>query len=129
MPKYYVEFAGQETVLTAADPQAAAMAVADPFLQPHAWVYDDPGLAAEDCQRHLMIEALLHLPTSIRVSERGFGRQDAAIVGVPETVQHWHRLMIGMRRLFVAAGIAPASIARVGGFADPAAAAAPRLPR
>ncbi len=127
-PKYYVQCGPIRMILLAASIEQAAMAAMDRTLQSHLWIYDDPKLGQQDCRDHLMIEALLHLAPTIRISEIGFDRDDAVDVGVPEVITRWHELMIGMHRLFAAAGLPPRSMATVAG-APTRESAAPRLPR
>ena len=105
MAKYYVQCGWTRLVLDSDSPESAALAVMDRILTPHLWIYDDPDLSESDCQAHLMLEALMHLPTEIRVSERGFDSDAAESIPVPETIQSWHALMVGMRRLFSQAGL------------------------
>lgn len=109
MSKYYVECGCVQVVLTAESAEQAALACLDRVLQMHLWIYDDPCLTERDCREHLMLEALLHLDPSVRVNERGFGRNDSVLIGTPETVEQWHRLIASMNRLFVAAGLPPRS--------------------
>ena len=110
MSKFYVQCGPIEIILAADSIDQAAMAVIDRALQPHLWIYDDAELSELDRRDHLMIEALVHLDPEIRISERGFNRPDAVSVGTPETVEHWHRLMTGINRMLVAAGLAPRSM-------------------
>lgn len=105
MSKYYIQCGNVDLVLESESPAQAALSALDRALAPHIWIYDDPGLTPEDCLQHLMLEALLHMPTDISVSERGLGGADAVRVPIPETIQTWHALMVGVRRLFLAAGI------------------------
>ncbi|TWT93739.1 hypothetical protein [Stieleria varia] len=105
MAKFYVQCGPVDLVLDGDSPQQAALAAIDRALSPHLWIYDDPGLTENECRQHLMLEALLHLPPSITVSERGFGADDAVCVPTPETIQMWHALMVGVRRLLMKAGI------------------------
>lgn len=128
MAKFYVQCGPVQSVLTADSVEQAAFAVMDRALGSHLWIYDDAGLTESDCRNHLMLEALLHLEPSIRVSEQGFDRPDAAIVGTPETIDRWHRLMVGMSRLFVAAGLPPRPMSMIAAVA-PASSVAPRYPR
>ncbi len=107
MPKFYVQCGPIQTILLADSAEHAASCALDPTLQNHLWIYDDNGLSEQDQRDHLMLEALMHLDAAIRVSEQGFDRDDALLFGTPETVDAWHRLMVGMNRLFVAAGLAP----------------------
>ena len=129
MAKYYVQCGPIETILLADSVEQAALSALDNTLQNHVWIYDDPGLSKQDCRDHLMLEALCHLAPAIRVSEKGFDRSDAHSVGTPETVDQWHRLMVGMSQLFVAAGLAPRSMAAVAGGRSAATPTRPRQPR
>ena len=129
MSKYYVQCGPIQTILTADSVEQAAMASLDRTLQSHLWIYDDPDLSRQDCRDHLMLEALLHLEPMIRVSDRGFDRADAQLVGAPETIDRWHRLMVGMNQLFIAAGIAPRSMAEIAAGTPEKAAFGLRRPR
>lgn len=128
MAKFYVQCGSIEVVLNADSGEQAALSSLDRSLQQHLWIYDDEGLSEEDCRMHLMLESLMHLAPTIKVSEQGFDRQDAFQVGTPETVEHWHKLMVGMNRLFVAAGLAPRPMASIAG-AKPNVDVSPRIPR
>ncbi|MGI9473166.1 MAG: hypothetical protein ACR2NZ_16615 [Rubripirellula sp.] len=129
MSKYYVQCGPIRVLLTASSPDQAAMSALDRTLQLHLWIYDDPGLTEGDCRDHLMLEALCHLDPTVRISERGFDREDATCVGTPETIDRWHRLMIGMNRLFIAAGLAPRSMVAVAARVQVDSELTPRLPR
>ena len=129
MSKFYVQCGPIQVILTASCEENAAMAALDRSLQTHLWIYDDPDLSTSDCQDHLMLEALLHLDPIIRVSEIGFDRLDAETIGTPEAIQQWHGLMVGMRRLFVAAGLTDRSMSSVAGIDNASASAFPRQPR
>lgn len=113
MPKFYVQCGPIQTILLADSADHAASCALDPTLQNHLWIYDDKGLCQQDQRDHLMLEALMHLNPTIRVSEQGFDRDDAWLFGTPETIDAWHRLMVGMNRLFVSAGLAPRCISDV----------------
>ncbi len=110
MPKFYVQCGPIHVVLLAESVENAAMAGLDRSLQNHLWIYDDPRLSEQDCQDHLMIEALLHLEPTVRVSEIGFDRKDASQVNVPELIVRWHEMMVGMNQLFALAGLGPRSM-------------------
>lgn len=115
MPKYYVQCGPVSIVLTASCAESAALAALDRSLQEHVWIYDDAGLSNHDRRTHLMLESLLHLAPTIRISEKGFQSQDYFELGTPETIDQWHRLMEGMNRLFMAAGLPPRSMASIAG--------------
>lgn len=129
MPKFYIQCGHMELVLSSDCAESAALAVIDRVLQPHVWIYDDPDLSEDDCRQHLLLEALLHLPTELRISERGFDRGDATAVPVPETIQSWHALMIGMQRLFEHAGLCRTVAVLAGADAIRTATVAPRTPK
>jgi hypothetical protein len=107
MSKFYVVCGSQSLVVTAPTAQHAAMRLMDEAMAAHVWIYDDADLSEQDRRDHLVLEALLHLGSSIEVSERGVGHCDAGKFGVPELLEQWHRLMTGISRLFVAAGLVP----------------------
>ncbi|MGB7327829.1 MAG: hypothetical protein WBD31_23335 [Rubripirellula sp.] len=115
MAKYYVQCGPLQVVLVADTVRQATIAAIDKSLRVHAWIYDDAELSNQDCRDHLMIEALLHLDPTMQVSEKGFGRTDAMLVGTPEAIEAWHNLMVGMNRLFIAAGLAPRTMASIAG--------------
>jgi hypothetical protein len=115
MAKFYVQCGPLQLVLVADSIRQAALSAIDKSLQMHLWIYDDAGLSHQDRRNHLMIEALIHMDPTIRISEKGFDRTDAALVGTPETINAWHHLMIGMNRLFNAAGLAPRKMTAVAG--------------
>ena len=129
MSKFYVQCGPIQTILEADSVDQAALSGLDRTLQAHLWIYDDPGLTEQDRRDHLMLEALMHLDPVIRVSEQGFDRSDAQLVGTPETIDSWHRLMVGMNRLFVAAGLPPRSMAAIAACPVEAVAERPRRPR
>ena len=129
MSKYYVQCGPIRVLLSSTSLEQAALSALDRSLQSHLWIYDDPGLTEANCRDHLMLEALCHLDSTIRVSERGFDREDAREVGTPETIDRWHRLMVGMNRLFLAAGLTPRPMAAVATGESSDAVPAPRLPR
>lgn len=129
MAKFYVQCGTTELVISSDCSDSAALAIIDRVLTPHVWIYDDPDLSELECRQHLMLEALMHLPTEIRVSQQGFNRQDAQAFSVPETIHSWHALMVGMRRLFSAAGLDRSVAVLAGARVIDQAVASPRLPR
>ena len=116
MAKYYVQCGPIQVIINADSVDSAAFAAIDKSLHSHAWIYDDKQLSEQDCRDHLMLEALMHLDPAIRISEQGFHRRDAMYVGTPETVDAWHKLMVGMKKLFVTAGLSPRTMSDVAGI-------------
>ncbi|MGV3483397.1 MAG: hypothetical protein ACO1RT_03135 [Planctomycetaceae bacterium] len=107
MSKFYVVCGSQSLVMNAPTAEHAAMRLLDEVMAAHVWIYDDADLTDQDRRDHLVLEALLHLGSSVDVSERGLGHSEAGRFEVPELLEQWHRLMTGISRLFIAAGLAP----------------------
>jgi hypothetical protein len=110
MSKFYVACGSFSLIITAETAEHAAMRLIDEVMAAHVWIYDDADLSEQDRRDHLILEALLHLGSSVAVSQRGIGRSDAGLFEVPELLEQWHRLMTGLSRLFIAAGLAPRRI-------------------
>ncbi len=106
MSKYYVECGSQSLVTTASCAQHAAMRLIDEAFGTHVWIYEDEQLTEQERRDHLVLEALLHLGTSVSVSERGHGRTDAGTFEVPELIDQWHKLMTGLSKMFSDVGLA-----------------------
>ena len=107
MPKFYVTCGSHQLITEAPTAKCAATKLVDQLLAPHVWIYDDRDLSEQDRRDHLVLEALLHMGSSLAVSERGIGKSDAGEYEVPEMIDEWHKLMTGISRLFVQVGIDP----------------------
>ena len=62
-------------------------------------VYEDPELSPEQKSDAAMVEGMLVLGGTIRLSEKGFDRDDAAQLDTFEVVTEWNQLMIALDRL------------------------------
>ncbi len=130
MAKFYVQCGPLKIILTADSPSQAAISALDRFLQPHLWIYDDAMLSEQECRDHLMLEALMHLDPTLRISERGFDGSDAMQIGTPDAIDQWHSLMVGMRRLFIEAGLGHRTVVEVAQTSPQVQSVqSPRLPR
>ena len=107
MSKFYIQSGSLRLVLDSESPSMAAVAAVDNFLNPHVWIYEDATLRDEVRRDHLMVEALCHLDAVIRLSEIGFDREDAMILGTPEVIDEWHLVMKRLSGLYQAAGLPP----------------------
>ncbi len=107
MSKFYVVCGSLNLVVTAPSAKHAALRLMDEALAAHLWIYEDAGLAEQERHDHLVLEALLHLGSTVMVSERGLGNSEAGNFGVPELLSEWHKLMTGISRLLVVAGLDP----------------------
>ncbi len=105
MSKFYIQSGVINLVVDGESAELAAISALDSVMSPHVWIYDDPSMSEEIRRDHLMIEALYNLDAVIRVSEKGFNRDDAWVMGTPEVVEEWHLLMTRLSGLYVAAGL------------------------
>ena len=107
MPKFYASCGSNAVIVDALTADQAAMRLIDEAMAPHAWIYEDPDLSPRECRDHLVLEALMHLGSTVAVSEQGFGRAEVGSFEVPELLNDWHKLMTAIRGLFVAVGLNP----------------------
>jgi hypothetical protein len=105
MAKFYATCGSHALIINALTPRHAALKLLDQTLAAHAWIYDDLELSEQDRRDHLTLEALLHLSSSIAVSECGLGRCEAGHFDVPDLLDEWHRLMVGVSRLLTENGL------------------------
>ena len=105
MAKYYASCGSQTLTITAPTAQFAAMRLIDEAMAAHVWIYDDASLGEQTRRDHLVLEALLHLGATVRVSQRGLGRNDEGEFGAPELVDEWHKLMMGLSQMTIAVGL------------------------
>ena len=125
MSKFYVACGSQTLVVAAESAKQAAMRLIDETMAAHIWIYDDADLSEQNRRDHLVLEALLHLGSSISVSERGMGKSDAGTFGVPELLDEWHRLMVCIHLMLVTAGLESLRVLPESTISP----AAPKLPR
>ena len=128
MAKFYAQCGSFRRLIDTDTAEQAALAMLDLAMQPHLWIYDEATLCDTERRDHVMIEALLHLEPTIRISERGYDRSDAEAVGTLETIEQWHQLIVAVSRLFAIAGLSHRSISSVGTIDDQYS-ALPGLPR
>jgi hypothetical protein len=106
MAKFYASCGSQTLTISAPSAQFAAMRLIDEAMSAHIWIYDDASLSEQVRRDHLVLEALLHLGATVRVSQRGVGRNDDGEFGVPELLDEWHKLMMGLSQMTIAVGLA-----------------------
>jgi len=93
MAKFYVQSGNLELVLQAHDSRCAAIWAVHRTLSPSLpFLCEEPGeyLALDDAGR---------LGETIRVSERGFDRANAASFDTLEIVTEWNQLLVAIDRL------------------------------
>ncbi len=99
MAKFYIQSGTLRNVIDSDDCQKAALWAVHRVMQQIAPVYDDQTLTPDQKEDTAMIEGLLVLDSTIRISEQGFDRDDAAQVETFEAVMHWHQLMMALDKL------------------------------
>ncbi len=110
MAKYYASCGSQTLTISAPTAQFAAMRLIDEAMAAHVWVYDDASLSEQTRRDHLVLEALLHLGATVCVSQRGLGRNDEGEFGVPDLLDEWHRLMMGLSQMTIKVGLTPRNV-------------------
>ncbi len=99
MAKYYIQSGTLRSIVDTDELQKAALWAVHRVMQQIAPIYDDCTLTPEQKEDCAMLEGLLVLDSTIRISEQGFDRDDAISIDTFEAVQHWHQLMIALDRL------------------------------
>jgi hypothetical protein len=99
MAKYYVQSGTLRSIIDTDEVQKAALWAVHRVMQQIAPIYDDVRLTPEQKEDCAMLEGLLVLDDSIRISEQGFDREDAVAIETFEAVMHWHQLMIALDKL------------------------------
>jgi DNA mismatch repair ATPase MutS len=99
MAKFYVQSGTLRSVIDTDEVQKAALWVVHRVMQQIAPIYDDCTLTPDQKEDRAMLEGLLVLDDSIRISEQGFDRDDATEIETFEAVMHWHQLMIALDKL------------------------------
>lgn len=93
MPKFYVQSGNVEFVTMANHARGAAIwAVHRSLSQSLPFLCDEPGDV-------LKLDALTRLGDTIRVSEQGFDRDDAAQFDTLDIVTEWNQLLVALDRL------------------------------
>lgn len=110
MAKFYASCGSQTLTISAPTAQFAAMRLIDEAMAAHVWIYDDASLSEQTRRDHLVLEALLHLGATVRVSQRGLGRNDEGEFGVPELLDEWHKLMMGLSQMTIVVGLMPRNV-------------------
>ncbi|HMC11788.1 MAG TPA: hypothetical protein VKH44_10875 [Pirellulaceae bacterium] len=93
MPKFYVQSGSLEMVLQAKDSRCAAIWAA------HRTLSQSLPFLCEDLTDYTKLADLTRLGDTIRVSQRGFDRDDAAIFHTLDIVTEWNQLLVALDRI------------------------------
>jgi hypothetical protein len=99
MAKYYVESGTAQMVTEADDPRGAALWTLHRCLEQIMPVCPDDPLTAEKKAERIGQRGCWVLGESIRVSEQGFGRDDAGQYETAEIFAEWNQLMMAVSNL------------------------------
>ena len=98
MAKYYVQSGRRRLVVSAIDPQAAALWLVHRTLDDLIPKWDESQWTEEMLCEAAFLCGLSRLGNTVQVSERGFGRQDSGVWELLELVDSWHQLMTALLR-------------------------------
>jgi hypothetical protein len=99
MPKFYVQSGTLQIVVHAQSEDRAALWAAHQVLAQVLPVFDDAELSPIEKQTAAAVEGLFVLADEIRISERGFDREDALIFDTAEVVSEWSQLVIALGKI------------------------------
>lgn len=99
MAKYYIQSGTVRTVVSADDQEKAALWTIHKTMQQVVPVYDDVELTASEKNDVALVQGIMVLGNTVKVSEQGFDRDDAEEMDTFELVTHWHQLMMALSRL------------------------------
>lgn len=104
MAKFYVT-CGSFTFLTSAtDPQSAALWTIHRYIAERVDLDTISWTQPETIERSDVIDAMLELGESIRISEIGFERSDAGELDTADILTEWNYLVVAVSRLEAAFG-------------------------
>lgn len=96
MAKYYIESGNVRTVISAEDPEKAALWVIHKALQQVLPVYEDE---QPEVNQKANTDDLMVLGNKIRLTETGFECTEAVELETLELVNHWTQLMLALEKL------------------------------
>lgn len=99
MAKYYVQSGNVSTVIAADDAEKAALWVVHKAMQQVVPVYEDDELTPQQKSEVAVVQGVMVLGNSLRVSQVGFDREDCQELDTFELVVHWHQLMVALTKL------------------------------
>jgi hypothetical protein len=99
MAKFYIQSGTMRATLAAEDSHRAALWAVHQAMQQIVPTYDDCDLTAEEKSEAALVEGMLVLGETIRISEQGFDREDAEEMTTFAVVNEWNQLMVALERL------------------------------
>lgn len=99
MAKYYVQSGTMRVVVDAQDAQRAALWAVHKAMQQIMPIYDDAVVSPQAKSDLAAAQGMFVLDGTLRLSEQGFDRDDAASMETFGVVTEWNQLMIALDRL------------------------------
>lgn len=99
MAKYYVQSGNIKTVISADDSEKASLWVVHKAMQQVVPVYEDVELTPDEKSEVVVMQGIMVLGNTMKISEVGFDRIDAEELDTFELVIHWHQLMVALAKL------------------------------
>lgn len=99
MAKYYIQSGTLRATLAADDARRAALWAVHQVMQQVLPVEEDADLTPEQRQDNKIVEGILVLDGTIRLSEQGYDREDAEEIATIDVVSEWNQLMVALDRL------------------------------
>ena len=100
MAKYYIQSGTLKIVAHSASADRAALWAVHQVLAQVLPVFDDEELSTQEKQDVATFRGLQVLDEEIRVSQRGFDRQDAQTFATSDLVTEWSQLVIALESLY-----------------------------
>ncbi len=98
MAKYYVESGTLQTIISADDPQKAALLAVHQAIGQTLPINVEE-LSPEEKQSQLEFRGVQVLGDDILLNERGFGREDSLRIDTYEVLVHWSQLLAALAKL------------------------------
>lgn len=100
MAKFYVESGTLRMMVQADDVEKAALWAVHKALQQVLPIEEDAtdGLSVTEKQRRVVARGCMILGDTLRLSEVGFGREDATRLATYDLVNEWSKLMVALAR-------------------------------
>ncbi|QDS92068.1 hypothetical protein FF011L_08040 [Roseimaritima multifibrata] len=99
MAKYYVQSGTVRTVVSATDSRRAALWAVHKVMQQIVPTYDDSCDSPSEKACQAQAGGMFVLDSQIRLSEKGFDRDDCSSMETFEVVTEWNQLMVALDRL------------------------------
>jgi hypothetical protein len=99
MAKFYVQSGTVSTIISAEDAERAALWAVHCAMRQVVPVYEDEELTPDEKSQVGVVQGIMVLGNSIRISEIGFDRSDSLEMDTFEMLVQWHQLMVALAKL------------------------------